>query len=248
MLNSALFVEVMKLKNYSSPIYDDPRKWISSARKHDYDWECIYYGRGKNESDLECFIRHQNDENFWDINSDDWKELVHLEKDGEEKRKNISSAERNSIIGGDDEVNDIALPYSEYSCWQKYKRYLLDKQKFLLDDVTAIENSSLRILKRMNSNTEGTPVKGLVIGNVQSGKTANMAALMAMAADYGWNMFIVLSGTIESLRLQTLNRLISDLNQDGCNITWKGISHPANNCPLEDRAQNLHFERGNTCY
>ena len=47
------------------------------------------------------------------------------------------------------------------------------------------------------------PVKGLVIGNVQSGKTANMAALMAMAADWGWNMFIVLSGTIENLRQQT---------------------------------------------
>ena len=34
---------------------------------------------------------------------------------------------------------------------------------------------------------------------------------MAMAADHGWNMFIVLSGTIESLRLQTLKRMQKDL-------------------------------------
>ena len=32
---------------------------------------------------------------------------------------------------------------------------------------------------------------GLLFGNVQSGKTANMAAVMAMAADHGWNMFII---------------------------------------------------------
>ena len=71
-------------------------------------------------------------------------------------------------------------------------------------------------MKRLSSDTtEMKPVKGLVIGNVQSGKTANMAALMAMAADWGWNMFIVLSGTIENLRQQTQNRLLNDLNCQG---------------------------------
>lgn len=52
----------------------------------------------------------------------------------------------------------------------------------------------------------------MIVGDVQSGKTANMAALMAMACDYGWNMVIILSGTIDNLREQTQNRLIDDLN------------------------------------
>ena len=70
-----------------------------------------------------------------------------------------------------------------------------------------MERATLKILKRLsNDTTEIRPVKGLVIGNVQSGKTANMAALMAMAADWGWNMFIVLSGTIENLRQQIKQR------------------------------------------
>ena len=56
------------------------------------------------------------------------------------------------------------------------------------------------------------------MGNVQSGKTANMEGLMSMAADYGWNMFIILSGTIENLRQQTRNRFMRDL-QNG-NLTW----------------------------
>ena len=57
--------------------------------------------------------------------------------------------------------------------------------------VDEIEKATFRILKRLSVDTTQTePVKGLVIGNVQSGKTANMAGLMAMAADCGWNMFI----------------------------------------------------------
>ena len=35
---------------------------------------------------------------------------------------------------------------------------------------------------------------GLVIGYVQSGKTSNYIALCAKAADYGYNLVIVLSG------------------------------------------------------
>ena len=81
----------------------------------------------------------------------------------------------------------------------------------------------------------------MVIGHVQSGKTANMEALMAMAADHGWNMFIVLSGTIESLRLQTLKRMQKDLNKEG-NLIWRGVEHPSKRSQYGERAQDLHFE------
>ena len=66
----------------------------------------------------------------------------------------------------------------------------LIKGGFKEEIVDEMERTTLKILKRLSSDTtEMKPVKGLVIGNVQSGKTANMAALMAMAADWGWNMF-----------------------------------------------------------
>lgn len=235
------------MKNYTLPIYDEQREWIAKARnKGGYSWEKISFGGGTTEEDLKDFLDRQKVENFWDVNTEDWKNLVSLEKEGEEKRKNISDAEKNSIISSGDNVNDITIPTAKASCWQKYRRYLLDEQKFLYDDVRAIESSSFRILKRLSSDTKGSAVKGLVVGNVQSGKTANMGALMAMAADYGWNMFIVLSGTIENLRMQTLKRLLNDLNLEGCNLTWHGISHPSAKCSLEDKAQTLSFEPGNT--
>ncbi len=49
--------------------------------------------------------------------------------------------------------------------------------------------------------------RGLIIGEVQSGKTANYTALCAKAADAGYKIIIVLTGTLEDLRRQTQARL-----------------------------------------
>lgn len=49
--------------------------------------------------------------------------------------------------------------------------------------------------------------RGLVIGNVQSGKTATYIALCNKAADAGYKIFILLAGTLNSLRYQTQERL-----------------------------------------
>ncbi|MCC3273268.1 Z1 domain-containing protein [Arthrobacter zhangbolii] len=49
--------------------------------------------------------------------------------------------------------------------------------------------------------------RGLVIGDVQSGKTQNYLALMNKAADAGYRVIIVLSGNTEYLRQQTHSRI-----------------------------------------
>lgn len=232
------------MKNYSLPLYDPQREWILTERQTGTAWEKIQYGKKNNEAGLELFLSVMKEFSHWneELTLEDWYTIVDLEKRGEEERLSISYAERSSIIGESSSVNNIKIPTGRYSCWQKYRQYLLDEQGFLKADVDAIQSSTRRILQRMNSDTYGVPVKGLVVGNVQSGKTANMAGLMAMAADYGWNMFIVLSGTIENLRIQTLERLVNDLNRSGCTMTWNGIARPSKNCPVEDRAQVLNFD------
>jgi|GEM_PF-180741 len=48
--------------------------------------------------------------------------------------------------------------------------------------------------------------KGLVVGDVQSGKTANYLGLINMAFDYGYRIVVLLAGTTNSLRLQTQKR------------------------------------------
>lgn len=52
---------------------------------------------------------------------------------------------------------------------------------------------------------------GLVVGNVQSGKTANYSAVIAKALDQGYKFVIVLSGIHNNLRRQTQLRLERDL-------------------------------------
>jgi hypothetical protein len=49
--------------------------------------------------------------------------------------------------------------------------------------------------------------RGLVVGDVQSGKTATYTALCNKAGDAGYRLLIVLTGTLESLRRQTQQRL-----------------------------------------
>jgi len=65
------------------------------------------------------------------------------------------------------------------------------------------------ILDLVENPTQATPLKrrGLVVGDVQSGKTATYTALCCKAGDVGYRLIILLTGTLESLRRQTQERL-----------------------------------------
>ena len=49
--------------------------------------------------------------------------------------------------------------------------------------------------------------RGLVIGHVQSGKTANYMGVIAKAADAGYKFIIVIAGIHNNLRKQTQERI-----------------------------------------
>ena len=48
--------------------------------------------------------------------------------------------------------------------------------------------------------------RGLVMGDVQSGKTSNYLALANLACDYGYKIVLILAGMTDSLRIQTQER------------------------------------------
>ena len=52
---------------------------------------------------------------------------------------------------------------------------------------------------------------GLIVGHVQSGKTANYTGLISRAADAGYDLIIVLAGLHNNLRKQTQIRLEREL-------------------------------------
>ena len=231
------------MPNFTLPDYDIQRDWIRIARNKERDWKWIMYAGQNTDAELDNFLKQQTLSNFWkSMSCDEWKELVQLQKKAEEETKDFDYQCGLAMIMEEGQDNAVTVPNDPNSAWQLYRKKLLGNgfDNIVVDEM---ERTTLKILKRLNNDTSTMPtVKGLVIGNVQSGKTANMAALMAMAADWGWNMFIVLSGTIENLRQQTQNRLFNDLNDPG-NLMWYALEHLSKRAELGKRAQDLHFDK-----
>lgn len=114
--------------------------------------------------------------------------------------------------------------------WSRYKDYLIDVSNFSPNVVNTLGDDTLdeklmNCLGNPKSNRDFFR-RGLIIGDVQSGKTSTYIGLMCKAADAGYKVFILLTGTIESLRRQTQERVeegfiginMSDDNGDGVRV------------------------------
>ena len=93
--------------------------------------------------------------------------------------------------------------------WTRYEKYLLYDKNWSPNLTATLNETSDKILDLMGDprSTESFNRRGLIIGEVQSGKTANYTALCAKAADVGYKIIIVLTGILEDLRRQTQARL-----------------------------------------
>src|SRR4029078_4930251 len=79
--------------------------------------------------------------------------------------------------------------------------------------VPALDISSTDVVGLLaDPHSSSIRTRGLVLGHVQSGKTANFTATIAKAADAGYRLFIVLSGVHNALRRQTQIRLEQQLH------------------------------------
>lgn len=103
--------------------------------------------------------------------------------------------------------------------WPTLREHL-EKDANWIKAVASLNETSRDVVARLGDPASTHFAKrGLVVGYVQSGKTANFTATIAKAADAGYRLFIVLSGVHNSLRRQTQLRLeeqIVDLNP----INW----------------------------
>lgn len=92
---------------------------------------------------------------------------------------------------------------------QRYKNYLLKNTDMPNKVVSEIFNSTDKILECMANplQNDGFKKKGLVVGHVQSGKTANYIALINKAADVGYKLIILIAGVHNNLRTQTQKRV-----------------------------------------
>lgn len=99
---------------------------------------------------------------------------------------------------------DIAWTYAS-----AYEKFLL-KEGWPPRMVQSLSDVTGRILGHLQDpRSDGTSWdrRGLVIGHVQSGKTANYTGLIARAADAGYKFIIVIAGIHNNLRKQTQERV-----------------------------------------
>lgn len=97
----------------------------------------------------------------------------------------------------------------EWKFYDRYERFLLHNKRWSWDTVSSIKKSTDIILDHMADPESDLFFKkqGLVIGDIQSGKTANYTGLINKAIDAGYKIIIVLAGLTRDLRNQTQRRI-----------------------------------------
>ncbi len=101
-------------------------------------------------------------------------------------------------------------PVDHWQFWNRYRDYLQNSKGFAPNLIFNLDNLTEQILDKLYNPTRldiEISKKGLVVGQVQSGKTANYTGLICKAADAGFNLIIVLAGVHNNLRSQTQLRL-----------------------------------------
>lgn len=166
-------------------------------------------------------------------------DLVHIENAELEKNAEFEFWTQKGVIRGTNESAALPVPQNSKSSWQIYKNNLRESG-FSEESVRDIEKDVHGILNQLSlDTTKSGPVKGLTIGSVQSGKTANITGLLAMASHYGYNVFIVLSGTIENLRKQNLDRIHGELSKTNRMEYWHKIDKPSKNVSGGDHPNQI---------
>lgn len=92
--------------------------------------------------------------------------------------------------------------------WSRY-RSLLSMKGLPKSVIDVTDEVTDRVLDRLGdpSNTNPWSRRGMVVGHVQSGKTANYTGLICKAADAGYRLIVVIAGIHNNLRNQTQARI-----------------------------------------
>jgi len=97
----------------------------------------------------------------------------------------------------------------KWNFWNRYRDFLQVEKNYPETVLIQLDKLTNRILDGLfNPNINGIIDKrGLVVGQVQSGKTSNYTGLICKASDAGFKLIIVLTGIHNNLRSQTQLRL-----------------------------------------
>jgi hypothetical protein len=100
-------------------------------------------------------------------------------------------------------------PKVSWAFWRRYARYLAEVKRRPDAVIRALDRTTTDAVKRLEdpSRPGAWDRRGMVVGSVQSGKTAHFTGVICKAADAGYKLIVILAGTYNNLRSQTQLRL-----------------------------------------
>lgn len=144
--------------------------------------------------------------------------------------------------------------------WGRYKLFI---ESFYPEEVIrAIDTDTDLVMNNLeNPEIESFNRYGMVVGHVQSGKTANYSALVCKAADAGYNFIVVVAGGMNNLRNQTQERLneafigldmgtpvgvgVGNVNREKLPISLTTKEKDFNKADADRNSQGLNFDNIN---
>jgi hypothetical protein len=93
--------------------------------------------------------------------------------------------------------------------WDRYLRYVREQERLPPAVLDRLDTTTARVLRKLEDPRRAGvwDRRGMVVGQIQSGKTGNYTGLICRAADAGYRLVVVLAGIHNSLRSQTQLRL-----------------------------------------
>lgn len=101
----------------------------------------------------------------------------------------------------------------DFYFWNRYKEYLHSRKLWNSRNVNVLDEVTNTIIDLIGNPSNLSPWqrRGLIMGSVQSGKTATYTAICNKAIDCGYKIIVIIAGTQENLRRQTQERLDREL-------------------------------------
>jgi hypothetical protein len=144
---------------------------------------------------------------------------------------------------------------TEWFYWKRYREHLA-QSGYPVRVLETMDEKTDRIIELCGDPTAngGFDRRGMVMGDVQAGKTGNYTALVSKAADVGYRVIIIIAGIHENLRSQTQKRIDEGLIGRDSNVsfldTTPGISRvgvgmqDASRTPASFTTRSKDFRKG----
>jgi hypothetical protein len=145
------------------------------------------------------------------------------------------------VIEGEQEHDNLwyrRLSEDNWKYWKNYRQHLEYDLGLSSNVLTTLGEETLRTLGLLSDPQQAGSWsrRGMVIGHVQSGKTANYLGLISRAADSGYRVIIIIAGIHNNLRTQTQRRtdegFIGKKSESPAELTGVGNLNSSRDFPI----------------